>query len=104
MRGCFKILPETIERALMLHPSIAAAAVVAVEDKRLGQVPGALIQLRPDASPLTAAEAEQHLRGHVPSTHIPVHWRFTDDLPKNPSMKIDRPAVKRLFEGADMQA
>jgi long-chain acyl-CoA synthetase len=98
MRGGFKLLPETIERALMLHPSIGGVAVVGVDDVRLGQVPGAAIEIKARAAALTAAEAEQHLREHVPSTHIPVHWRFVDELPKTPSMKIDRPAVKRLFE------
>ena len=99
MRGGFKLLPETIERALLEHPAIGAAAVVGVADTRLGQVPGAAIQCKAGAPPLTAAEAEAHLRNHVPATHIPVHWRMVDDLPKNPSMKIDRPAVARLFTG-----
>ncbi|WP_336974219.1 long-chain fatty acid--CoA ligase [Sphingobium aromaticiconvertens] len=99
MRGGFKLLPETIERALLEHPAIGAAAVVGVADTRLGQVPGAAIQRKAGAAPLSAAEAEAHLRNHVPATHIPVHWRMVDDLPKNPSMKIDRPAVAKLFTG-----
>ncbi|MET0269718.1 MAG: AMP-binding protein [Sphingomonas sp.] len=100
IRGGFKLVPETIERALLLHPSVGAAAVVGVKDERLGEVPGAVVQPRPGAEPLAAAEAEAHLRAHLPSTHIPVHWRFVGELPKNPSMKIDRPAVKRLFDTA----
>lgn len=98
MRGGFKLVPETIERTLLLHPSIGAASVVAVPDARLGQVPGAAIQLRVGAEPVDPAEVEAHLRAHLPATHIPVHWRFVADLPKNPSMKIDRPGVLRLFE------
>ena len=43
MRGGFKILPETIEQALMLHPAVAAAAVIGIADARLGEVPGAVI-------------------------------------------------------------
>ncbi len=98
MRGGFKLLPETIERALLLHPAISAAAAVGLQDRRLGQIPGVAIQLKPGAKPLTVTEAKAHLRDHVPATHIPVEWRFVDDLPRTPSMKVDRPAVRRLFE------
>jgi long-chain acyl-CoA synthetase len=98
MRGGFKILPETIERALLLHPAVSAASVVGVADRRLAQVPAAAIQIKPDCEQPGIAELEQHLRQHVLATHIPVHWRFVDTLPKTLSFKIDRPAVRRLFE------
>lgn len=98
MRGGFKVLPETIERALLLHPAVAEAAVVAVPDERVSQVPGAAVRLDPAAPHPTIVELTEHLREHVMATHIPVHWRIVDQLPRNPSMKIDRPAVKALFE------
>ncbi|MGB8364945.1 MAG: class I adenylate-forming enzyme family protein [Rhizomicrobium sp.] len=101
MRGGFKILPETIERALLLHPAVSAAGVVGVADKRLSQVPGAAIQLRPESETPSIAELESHLRQHVLATHIPVHWRFVDALPKTLSFKVDRPAVKRLFDAEE---
>jgi long-chain acyl-CoA synthetase len=98
MRGGFKLLPETIERALMQHPAISAAAVVGVADKRLGQVPVAAIQIKPGREPPTIGEIEAHVRDRIPATHVPVAWRFVMPLPTTPSMKIDRPAVRRLFE------
>jgi acyl-coenzyme A synthetase/AMP-(fatty) acid ligase len=98
VRGGFKLLPETIERALMLHDAISAAAVTGIQDRRLGQVPAAVIQLRPGAAEPTIADLEVHLREHVLATHIPVHWRFVPDLPRTPSMKVDRPALRRLFD------
>jgi long-chain acyl-CoA synthetase len=100
MRGGFKVLPETIERALLLHPAVAETAVVAVRDQRVGQVPGAAIRLDPGMPAPSSEELSQHLRQHVLATHIPVHWQFLDELPRNPSMKIDRAGVKRLFEQA----
>ncbi len=98
MRGGFKILPEAIERALLLHPAVSAAAVVGLPDPRLSQVPAAAIVLKQDAHDVDISTLEAHLRISLPSTHIPLHWRFVDALPKNPSFKIDRPALKRLFE------
>lgn len=98
IRGGFKLLPETIERALLLHPSVSAAAVVGIPDTRLGQVPAAAIQLKPGFAPPSLADLEAHVRVHVLATHVPVKWRFVEDLPRNRSMKTDRPAVRRLFE------
>jgi long-chain acyl-CoA synthetase len=98
MRGGFKLLPESIERALIGHAAISAAAVVGIPDRRLGQVPVAAIQLKPDASAPSHEELEAYLRDQVLATHIPVRWLFLADLPKTVSMKVDRPALVRLFE------
>jgi long-chain acyl-CoA synthetase len=98
MRGGFKLLPETIERALLLHDAISAAAVLGLPDQRLGQVPAAAIQLKPGFERPEVAELEAHLREHLYATHIPVAWRILEELPRTPSLKIDRPALRRLFE------
>jgi long-chain acyl-CoA synthetase len=98
IRGGFKLLPETIERALLLHPSVSAAAVVGLADTRLGQVPAAAIQLKPGFAQPTLADLEAHLRTQVLATHVPVRWRFVKELPLNRSMKTDRSALRRLFE------
>jgi acyl-CoA synthetase (AMP-forming)/AMP-acid ligase II len=98
MRGGFKLLPETIERALLLHDAISAVAVLGLPDQRLGQVPAAVIQLKPGVHRPEVADLEAHLRRHVYATHIPVAWRIVEELPRTPSLKIDRPAVRRLFE------
>jgi long-chain acyl-CoA synthetase len=97
MRGGFKLLPDTIERALKLHEAVSAAGVTGVPDKRLGQVPAAAVQLKPGAPQPTIAEFEEHLRNHVEATHIPVKWLFVETLPYTPMMKVDRAALSRLF-------
>jgi len=97
MRGGFKVLPETIESALLKHPEISAVSVVAVPDKRVSEVPGAAIVLKKDAPPLSGDELESFLRESLLATQIPAHWQFVESLPKTPSFKIDRPAVKQLF-------
>jgi long-chain acyl-CoA synthetase len=98
IRGGFKLLPETIERGLLHHEAVATVAVVGVPDRRLGQVPGAAIQFNPSVQPTSVEALQAHLRQHVPATHVPVHWRFVETLPRTPSMKVDRRAVARLFD------
>jgi acyl-coenzyme A synthetase/AMP-(fatty) acid ligase len=101
LRGGFKLLPATIEQPLLLHPAIAAAAVVGIAEQRLGQVPAAAVELRTGVERPSIADIETHLRNHLPSTHIPVAWRLIEELPRTPSMKVDIPAVRRMFEPRD---
>ena len=101
MRGGFKVLPETIERALLQHPSVAEAAVVDIADQRVGQVPAAIVKIVNDGGMLTPSDLEAHLRRLLPATHIPARWHFCEALPCNASMKIDRPAIRSLFNELD---
>ncbi len=98
LRGGFKVLPEPIERALLLHPAVAEVMVVGLADTRLGQVPAAVVQLKRDALEPGIDELERHLRGHVYATHIPVAWRVVEELPRTASFKVDRRAARDLFE------
>jgi long-chain acyl-CoA synthetase len=98
MRGGYKIVPEAVAEKLALHPSVAAVAVVGIPDERLGEIPVAALELRPDQPRPTDAELEAHARRHLYSTHVPVAFRIVDSLPRTPSMKISLPGVKQLFE------
>jgi acyl-coenzyme A synthetase/AMP-(fatty) acid ligase len=97
-RGGFSILPEVIETALLRHPDVMAAAVVGLPHRRLGEVPVAAIQPKDTKDPPDVAELEQHVRDHVYATHVPVQFRFVSTLPVNPSMKVDLPKVRALFD------
>lgn len=97
IRGGFKILPATVEHALLQHPLISHAAVIAIPERRLGHVPGAVVECRSGAPTPALAELEQHVRDRLPATHIPKEWRIVDALPRTASMKVDLPAVRALF-------
>lgn len=97
MRGAFKIIPELVERALMEHPAVAEAAVVGIADNRLGEVPAAAVRIKPNAAQPDQKLLEQHLRDRLLAPQIPTKWRFCVDLPRTPSHKIDRPAVRRML-------
>ncbi len=97
LRGGFKLVPATIEAALLKNARIAMAAVVGIPDARLGQVPAAAIVMRDGDGSLTAEEVEAELRKLVPATYVPAVWRFVGDLPRTPSMKVDVSKVKQLF-------
>lgn len=101
MRGGFKLLPDTITNALVTHPAISAAAVVGIPERRLGQVPVAALERAAGVAEPSIAEIEAWLRDRVPSTHIPVQWRWFDALPRNPSLKPDVLTIRSLFLEGD---
>jgi acyl-CoA synthetase (AMP-forming)/AMP-acid ligase II len=101
MRGGFKIVPEVVANALQTHPAISAVAVVGVPDRRLGEVPVAAYELRPNAKAPTEEELEAYLRLSIPATHIPVSYRQVDALPRTMSFKLDIAATRRLFADRD---
>ena len=98
MRGGFKLLPETIERALLQHPAVSAAAVIGLNDARLGQVPAAVVQFKPGIAAPDVTTLAAHLRDSIFATHIPAHWRFVEELPRTPTLKVDRRGLLALFE------
>jgi acyl-CoA synthetase (AMP-forming)/AMP-acid ligase II len=97
IRGGFKIHPSAIESVLMQHPGVAACAVVGHPHERLGHVPVAAVEARPDVSPPTVAELDSWLRKHLPATNIPADYRIITELPRTPSLKIRVDAVRELF-------
>lgn len=98
MRGGFKLLPDTVTNALLTHPAISAAAVLGVAERRLGQVPVAAMEPKVGMARPSFDELEKFLRDRLPSTHIPVSWRWFEPLPRNPSLKPDLLKIRAAFE------
>lgn len=98
IRGGFKISPDIVAAALKEHPAIADAVVVGIADARLGEVPAAAIELEQAAGDLDEAEIIEFVRSRLPAYFAPVIVRKVDRLPRTLTMKIDRGAVRSLFE------
>ena len=99
-RGGFKVLPETVRRVLMSHPSVRDACVVGVADARLGEVPFAAIEIAPGMDRPTDEELQDLVRGALPVYNVPVALTAVDALPRNPALKVSLPAVAALYPGA----
>ncbi|MDG6079867.1 AMP-dependent synthetase [Erythrobacter litoralis] len=102
VRGGFKIMPGSIEAVINRIEGVAVCSVVGAPDRRLGEVPVAVIEMQPGRDPLPAAEVEKAIRAELPATNVPVAFLFPDALPRTPSLKIDLKNVKRL--AAEAQA
>ncbi|ADP83269.1 class I adenylate-forming enzyme family protein [Pseudofrankia inefficax] len=86
-RGGLKVFPGEVEEVIRLSPEIADAAVVAVPDDRLGEVPWAFVVLHPgaafDPAALTTAARERLLPYKIPARFIQL-----DELPRTEVGKV----------------
>ena len=78
-----------IEQALMTHPDIYEAAVVARPDEKWGEVPVAFVTIRPGAE-LDLEQLRQFLRGRLAGFKIPKALEVVDELPKTATGKIQK--------------
>jgi len=76
-----------VEKCLSAHPEVYEAAVIPVADDKWGEVPKALIVLKPGSS-LTEAELIEFCRSHIAHYKCPRSVEFVEDLPKTATGKI----------------
>ena len=95
-----RISTAEVESALVDHPAVAEAAVVAKNDPETGQAISAFVTLRAGYDESTDLIAE--LRNHVGKLIGPIarpKWiAFTPDLPKTRSGKIMRRLLRDIAE------
>ncbi|HEX7292590.1 MAG TPA: AMP-binding protein [Conexibacter sp.] len=92
----YRIGPFEVESALVAHPAVAEAAVVAAPDDERGAIVRAVVVLRDGAAPSDALASE--LQDHVKQTTAPYKYPrridFAPDLPKTASGKIRRALLR----------
>src|SRR5262249_44959080 len=91
-----------IESALVSHPGVAAAAVVARLDEVKGQGLGAFVTVksRVEISRGLKEELRDHVSAHICGIAKPDEVRFAEGLTKTRSGKIMRRLLKELASGA----
>jgi long-chain acyl-CoA synthetase len=92
--GGENIHPAEVEDALFRHPAIANAAVVGLPSRLWGQVVCAAVVRRDPA--LTAEMLDRFCRDSPDLADFkrPRHYFFVDDIPANPTGKVERGKLK----------
>jgi long-chain acyl-CoA synthetase len=93
IRGGYNVYPREIEEVLYAHPAIAEAAVIGKPDPRLGEEVVAVVALRP-GEPATAEQIIAYTRQRLAAYKYPREIRFMAELPKGPSGKILKTALR----------
>jgi 4-hydroxybenzoate-CoA ligase len=83
--------PFEVEQALVSHPSVLEAAVVAIRDPDGLEKPKAFVVLhQTDGTDALAAELKAYVKDKIGKWKYPRWIEFTDDLPKTATGKIQR--------------
>jgi fatty-acyl-CoA synthase len=89
-----------LENALMAHPVVAEAAVIAVPDEKWGERPLACVVFRPGASADAAALGEHLLAHGFAKWQLPDRVEVVDAIPRTSTGKFWKLELRRRFAGA----
>ena len=92
--GGENIYPVQIEDFLRAHKAIKDVAVIGLPDKRLGEISGAVIELK-DGVSCTEEEIRDYCLD-LPRYKRPVKIIFAD-IPRNPTGKIEKPKLRKMY-------
>ena len=95
--GGLNVYPREIEEYLMRHPAIKEVAVIGRNDELRGEVPVAFVALK-EGQTLTELEMRQFLRDKLAAYKIPKELVILDALPRNPTGKIYKLALRSGYE------
>ncbi|MBI9075125.1 MAG: AMP-binding protein [Desulfatibacillum sp.] len=96
--GGENIYPVEIEDFLQAHPDVADAAVIGVPSLRLGELPAAVIKIKPGRE-LTKEQLTEYCQA-LPRYKRPRRF-FFGDVPRNPTGKIEKPKLRKQYAGID---
>ena len=91
--GGFNAYPAEIENILCDHPAISQAAVIGIEDERMGEVAKAFVVLKPNQD-LDAESLLQWSKDNMANYKVPREIEFVRELPTNAAGKIMKYLLK----------
>jgi acyl-coenzyme A synthetase/AMP-(fatty) acid ligase len=90
-----KLLPETVEHALLAHPQVRECLVFGAPSRDAGRTEMVVAVVASDASEM---ELRQFLLQTLPAWQVPREWRFVDSLTTNERGKISRAEWRQRYE------
>jgi long-chain acyl-CoA synthetase len=98
-----KVAPKEVEEVLYTAPGVREAAVVGVEDERLGQAIHAHVSADPGVT-LDARALRAHCARNLEDYMVPQRVTIHDELPKNDNGKLDKLALTALAVPVELAA
>lgn len=94
--GGENIFPVEIEDFIIQHPLVQDVGVIGVPDERLGEIVAAVVQIKPGRE-MTEAEMLEYCQGLA--RYKRPRKIFFDDVPRNPTGKIEKPTLRDKYRG-----
>ena len=95
----YNIAGPEVEQALLTHPAIAECAVIGTPDAERGMVVSAFVVVKPGTAvnPDLARALQDHVKAEIAPYKYPRRVEFRDVLPKTPTGKLQRSALRDEF-------
>jgi len=92
------VSPGEVEEAVMTHPAVLEAAIVAEADDKGATIAAAYVALRPGNSPsdVLASQVMEHAAKTLPRYKRPQRIHFIDALPRTATGKVQRFKLRQL--------
>jgi fatty-acyl-CoA synthase len=85
-----------LENAVMAHPAVAEAAVIAVPDEKWQERPLVTVVTRPGCQ-VSVSELRDFLADKVARWQLPENWSFIDEVPKTSVGKFDKKQLRTRY-------
>jgi len=92
-----------VENALMAHPAVAEAAVIAIPDEKWAERPLAVIVLK-EGQTATAEQLREHLAPKFAKWWLPDRYEFVEEIPKTSVGKFKKTALRDQFAQEKVEA
>ena len=97
------ISSQELENAIMSHPKVLEAAVIAMPHPKWQERPLACVVPKPESKDtLTKAEIFEHLRPRFDKMYLPDEVVFLEAIPKTSVGKFDKKVLRAQFKGYQM--
>ena len=92
-----------VENALMAHPAVAEAAVIAIPDEKWAERPLAVVVLK-EGQTATDEELREHLAPKFAKWWLPDRFEFVEEIPKTSVGKFKKTALREQFAEEPVEA
>ena len=89
-----------LENAVMGHPDVFEAAVIAIPDPKWSERPLVAVVPKPGRTP-APADLLEYLVGRVPRWWLPDQWTFVVEIPKTSVGKFDKKVMRVAYADGD---
>ncbi|MCP4358262.1 MAG: long-chain fatty acid--CoA ligase [Chloroflexi bacterium] len=91
-----------LENAIMAHPQVLEAAVIAIPDEQWSERPLAAAVPTPDGEQLTGKQVQEFLQDKVAKWWIPEKIIFVDEIPKTSVGKFDKKVLRGQYADGEL--